>query len=147
MRRSHFATLLGAAYLFLAVISLANWAADRELGHPLLGHLGPIPMPSSLGLAIPLTTIGILFASTYYYSRKGMSLELHAVHMVASILSVSLTVLLVLLGIAEFLDALVIGEPEAFDPGVFAELEVLLGLLTIPILRSSLRELRALRGS
>ena len=149
--RSVLATLLGVAYLTLALTSLLNWAADRWGGGPVLGSLGPLPAPSSLGLFIPLFTVGILYASSYYYWRSGPRLEFHAVLLVASILSLSLSILELLLGFTEFLDHLVkvglFGAAGGFDPGVFAELEIPLGLLSIPILRVSLRELRSLRGS
>ena len=149
--RSVLATLLGVAYLTLALISLLNWAADRWGGGPVFVSLGPLPAPSSLGLFIPLFTVGILYASSYYYWRSGPRLELHAVLLVASILSLSLSILELLLGFAEFLDHLVkvglFGAAGGFDPGVFAELEIPLGFLSIPILRVSLRELKSLRES
>ena len=149
--RSVLATLLGVAYLVLALTSFLNWAADRWGGGPVLGSLGPLPAPSSLGLFIPLFTVGILYASSYYYWRSGPRLEFHAILLVASVLSLSLSVLELSLGIAGLLDHLVqvglFGSTGRFDPCAFAELEIPLGFLSIPVLRVSLRELRSLRGS
>ncbi len=137
MRRrviSAYSGALGAAYIALCLLTLANY-----LG----AGIAPSFAPADAGVSLASFTVALVLLGGAWYGRREGGYKALSCYLIGSLLAVAVTAVQLLSIATSALGAYVAGE----EIGGFIELvrlDLLLGLLSIPLLRYSVKRAKLL---
>ncbi|MHC1629295.1 MAG: hypothetical protein ACXQTI_10790 [Candidatus Nezhaarchaeales archaeon] len=134
-------------YLVCALLTLANWLFGLS-GFKGIEKIGDITIPSDPGAFIALFTIGLVYAGALYYSTDRA--KSFSCIFIASALALALVIINTLVALASTANAAILSSLGELSDNIITALEealsfdVILGVLSIPLLIFSIKELRNL---